>query len=199
VFALLVHASTLLCTRQVMGDLVDEVDLVEEPVVKVATPRNRGKVPVVVSPEVKHVTGLTASQQESFESYVAATAEALGLHGWELIIKWDEPASDDANAEVAVVEGRNAATIHPGLELDQMTKDEMARVVIHELLHCHLAASKYMMMASIKEHVSPSVLKSTEAQASLMEEYVVDRLSSALADWLPGPTFLKVAESTFAA
>lgn len=70
--------------------------------------------------------------------YIAAIAERLGLADWTILIDPDAPSDSEAFAEIVCTYGQRRALIRFDHAVRTWPPDRLRRVVVHELVHCHL-------------------------------------------------------------
>lgn len=87
---------------------------------------------------------MIAADWETLASYLRARADELGLRDWTLLVKHDPPSDPSVLAEIRPVEGRKHATVRVCVEFRELTDDEQRHVIVHELLHCHLAEVQHL-------------------------------------------------------
>lgn len=118
--------------------------------------------------------------------YLREVADTLGLRDWTLLVKHDPPASVEALAEVRPTEGRKHATVRVCIEFRELTDEEQRAVVVHELLHCHLAVVQHLtaggsQLGGMLGGSGSGILDAIR----LAIEYAVDGISDAIAAHYP--------------
>lgn len=109
-------------------------------------------------------------------TYVRAIADHIGLRDWLLVLKHDVPAEETSLASVIAVEGRRFGAVRVCKEFRELTADEQRQVILHELLHCHLAEAHWYL-----GNVLPPLLGTAAAPIveghRLKIEYAVDAVA----------------------
>lgn len=117
--------------------------------------------------------------------YIRTLADAIGLRDWSFKID-DEPCDDHCDAQIRCIYGQRQAVIRIG---DQMVDYDPAKqrgVLVHELVHCHLAlidaATRYAepVFGSIAWPVFEGAMADANEQAT-------NAIAVVLAPFLPLP------------
>ena len=118
--------------------------------------------------------------------YVRDRADDLALRDWTFTIAHDPPSHAPALAETRPVYGRRLAAIRFCVEFRELTDDEQRHVVIHELLHCHLADLQHQTGSESRLEKalgqSGSLALAGIAQSI---EYAVDAITDGIAEHHP--------------
>jgi hypothetical protein len=117
--------------------------------------------------------------------YVEEAQGVLGL--LDLTIKvTDEQAPEDTYADIQVHPEAPEATIRIAHGFWTLTPDEQRRVIVHELLHCHMAA-----MVNLKDDLEKTLGTAAfdifDAAFERAHERTTDKLARLMAPLLPLP------------
>jgi hypothetical protein len=115
----------------------------------------------------------------AWQPYVEDIAARMRLGHWRITIVDESPRDDGTLASVHPWYGRHAATVRLSDGFLVEMPEEQRYVIIHELLHCHLAHLDKLIEDDL----------STDAGRAyrLANEYAVDSLAQAIAPFLPLP------------
>jgi hypothetical protein len=121
------------------------------------------------------------SRRQKWAPYVRDVADRLALKDWRVVVADDVPTDRDCLASVYCCEGRKIATIRFNDSFLEDTRDRQRHIVVHELVHAHLAA---YVRAVEKKTNDDDVL-------ALLHEYATDSLADAIAPLVPLPPIIK--------
>lgn len=106
----------------------------------------------------------------------------LGLKDWVIYLT-GEACAEDAHADISPLYGQKRARIRLDPAFGKLSEADQRRILIHELLHCHLEC--------IKDFVRDALSESDEALAFAVlagvnqhVEYAVDAISTAMTPML---------------
>jgi hypothetical protein len=118
--------------------------------------------------------------RKDYQGYVRELADLLRLKDWSFILKEENPTDPEAWASIVCVQGRKLGVLRLSEDVIRQDPEELRRSVVHELLHCHLAAADY---------VADLLPQGERAAYRNQREYGTDALSDAIAPLLPLPQF----------
>lgn len=118
--------------------------------------------------------------------YVRRLADSLGLQDWTFTLTWD-CSDDDAAAVVTCIDGRKHATIAFAADFGQTDPLQQRAVVVHELIHCHLASAQNIIRDDLTKHLSQATYDALYDGFLRQLEYAVDGLATPVARGLPLP------------
>jgi hypothetical protein len=112
--------------------------------------------------------------------YVRLLADLLHLKDWSFTVMTEGPEGESAIAAINCAEGRKYAHVRLSDNFLCSDPESQRQTLIHELLHCHLAAA---------DHVAGKMIKENFDLFRLHCEYGVDGIADAIAPLLPLPTW----------
>lgn len=121
---------------------------------------------------------------EVLSNYVRLIRDQLGLRDWFLVVKHDPPADQAALASVTCIEGRRFATVRVCVDFRELMGDEQRHVIIHELLHCHLAEMHHYLNGILRDVLGQSSVPILGAH-HMKVEYAVDAIAQEWATTFP--------------
>lgn len=84
------------------------------------------------------------------QPYFRALADGMGLRDWVFEIL-DRPADKGCNAQIHCTKGRKHARVRIGKHLRKRSLDEQRQTLVHELVHCHFAATHNATESAVSE------------------------------------------------
>lgn len=115
-------------------------------------------------------------------AYVRKLADAIGLGHWRFTVKRDPPDDDMAGAKVEPADYKYHADIWVYRDFRNLPPKTQIEYLLHELLHCHLAAAANVVRLDLWE----SRALSQQTYSFVCEthkrhiEYAVDNLANSL-------------------
>lgn len=119
---------------------------------------------------------MTDDERERLGNYHRLLADRMGLKDWAIQIR-DEPADDDAHAQVNCVDGRKLAKIRFDRDWAKETPECLRQTCVHELIHCHLAPVRAEMGRRLKQADFHTFM--------MLLEYAIDGMADAWSVLLP--------------
>lgn len=132
------------------------------------------------------VGAFSVARRKMVLGYVNELAQALRLRDWDFEIA-EEPASDDACAEIACAAGQKRARIT--LSATFFTNDGpwQRQTLVHELIHCHLAHTRQLASDSAAHLRGKAAGAAFFTGINLALEYATDGMADAFAPFVPLP------------
>lgn len=122
--------------------------------------------------------------RKTLARYIRQAADALELRDWTFDLM-RKPSEEDAYAMVWPTYGQRNARIAFCANFRDLEPELQRGTVVHELIHCHLAALQSQMENDLDGHLS-SVAESLFFRSVRRNlEYAVDGLERAIAPCLP--------------
>jgi hypothetical protein len=128
---------------------------------------------------------VTAAEQETLGKYVRLIADRIGLRDWSLEVRPEPPNEVSALATCEPVFGRKLAVLRVCDRFRSLTAAEQREIVVHELLHCHLAAAADAVRLDLPHVVPDHTFQVFWSSYERAVEYAVDGLTAAVAPHLP--------------
>lgn len=122
----------------------------------------------------------TARRRKVVLEHVQVLAPTLRLADWDIRLDFDNPASEDSDAQIFRNDGQKRATVRFGPAFLTLSADDQRQTLVHELVHCHLFALHEVAAAAFKLLPEPA----RELAATLMNDQVelaTDGLADAIA------------------
>lgn len=117
--------------------------------------------------------------------YIEEAQGTLGL--LDLTIKvTDEQAPDDTYADILVHDEAPEATIRIAHGFWSLASDDQRRVIVHELLHCHLAAM-VNLKDDLEKTLGTAAFDILDSAFERAHERTTDKLARLMAPLLPLP------------
>jgi hypothetical protein len=129
----------------------------------------------------------TPASRRCFERWLTACAARAGLEGWTLVVDWDDPAPEDAYAQVSPVPGQRTAVLQLGPAFSGLPPAAQRETVAHELVHCHLAPVLEMARRTVSVALRGPAVRVADQSLEQVSEYATDGLARVLAELLPEP------------
>ena len=129
--------------------------------------------------------------RKAFGYYVRWIADEMGLRDWRFEIEWREPEEVDEveghvrGASCEPVPGRRVATLGFGEHLREVDPEDLRETVVHELIHCHLAALWAQLRQDLLNPLGQETYNAFIASSERNMEFGVDALAAALAKHMP--------------
>jgi hypothetical protein len=132
---------------------------------------------------------VTASSENYSQAalYVRRLADMVGLCDWRFVVLEEAPADTDAVANVTPVAGRKYAEFRFRPDFFDDGPEERRATVLHELIHCHLAAISEQVRSDLLTHLGQATYDVFVAAFLRQLEYAVDGMAEAWAELLPLP------------
>jgi len=124
---------------------------------------------------------------KQIRDYISAAKDTLGLSHWEVTVS-EDPAPDDAWADVEVSTNLYQATIRLSPNFLKQKDTEIRRVVAHELIHLHQAGVERLVEA-LEKPLGSAAYEILSYTWDIESERAADSLSTVLAGVLPLPKF----------
>lgn len=83
--------------------------------------------------------------RDQLGEYLRELADLMGLRDWYLTMSHEEPVDDTHGAECAVTYGQKAATITFREDWSTWGVEEVRRLAVHELIHCHMESMQWSL------------------------------------------------------
>lgn len=115
-------------------------------------------------------------------AYVSQLANLMGLGDWEITVSANAP--DEDYATVNPVYGQRKALLALDPEWASLTRSTLRWVLVHELVHLHLARLKVGVenyLGRLVEEMRPAAQEALNSEV----EYAVDAIATAWARRLP--------------
>lgn len=130
----------------------------------------------------------SAARRKAVSEYVYSLARILRLADWEYEIP-SEPCEDGSCATIDCVFGQKRAVLH--LAADFFTHDGpwQRQTLVHELVHCHLAQSRWLIYKAADEILSKAAAAALFLGFDQNLEYATDGLADAIAPLVPLPVW----------
>lgn len=139
---------------------------------------------------MKRWPGMSAKRLNRFGDYVRATANQLGLRDWTFRISHTPLLYENPRgAEIECMYGKREAIVRLRSDFQNHSKDQQRQTLVHELVHCHFAASRRVTRqgGALWLLIGDSVGDMLRCQLNDAEEDAVDALACAIAEFLPLP------------
>lgn len=121
------------------------------------------------------------------EKYVRTVADRMGLRDWVFTIEAEE-AEDGAVAQVDQTHGQKHANIWFADVFFTKEAAMQRHIVVHELVHCHLAPAQHMIFGSyLRDELGNGRYDVFEGTWRMNLEYGVDGLAAVIAEGMPLP------------
>lgn len=128
---------------------------------------------------------MTKRERKTLEAYTRSVADSMCLQDWTIHLDWENPAGDGDGASIAWPEGRKNAAIRLSAEFTDYDAEEQRYVIVHELVHCHLASMQDTVEEDLQVHLGRPTYDIYSRSFRRALEYGVDALASALASYMP--------------
>lgn len=122
---------------------------------------------------------MTKRDRKAFREYVRWVADDMGLRDWTFEIEY-RCDNEDAHATVYPVDGRKLATIKFEEGFRRLKPETQRMVVVHELVHCHLAALQHQLETDFEALLGKPADALMNRSADRNLEYAVDGLAHAI-------------------
>ena len=129
---------------------------------------------------------MTPEDWEVLNAYIEARRNDLWLADWGFTVRHDPPSSASAMAEIRPTYGRRHATVRFCSDFRELSAAEQRHVVVHELIHCHLAQIQHLTSSDsgIGKALGTAGHPVLDAVAMAIE-HAVDSLADVIAPNLP--------------
>lgn len=126
-------------------------------------------------------------ERKALGNYLRTIADLMELRDWHLDLSHGLPDADDAIATCEPIFGRKKAVFRFCDGFENLPREEQRNTVVHELVHCHLAAAQ-----GVAERDMEGVLAAESDRVFFRAfrrnlEYAVDGLANAIAKHMPYP------------
>lgn len=130
--------------------------------------------------------GMPVAHFEDLVDYLAVLGGHLELRDWTLSL-YRLPLDDDeeAFAQVVPTYGQKRATVHLCRDFAKLDPDTALRVLVHELLHCHLDSVERHLDEVLPDLVGKPIADLIGAAVHERIEFAVDAIADAIAPHLP--------------
>jgi hypothetical protein len=118
--------------------------------------------------------------------YVSAIAYELGLRDWRFQVEVVSRPKG-YHARVHPIEGRRFAVIRFPPDFTELTPQTQRNAVVHELIHCHLAAATDIWRLDVGRHLGQSVYDAMWSGYKREVELATDTLATAIDHLFPLP------------
>jgi hypothetical protein len=143
--------------------------------------------------------GLLMTEQEwtILGEYIRWVANEMGLRDWWIHLAKEPPEGEDADASIFPTQGRKHAVIHVCRGFRELLPDVQRQVIVHELIHCHLAAAEDVIRLDLcaTAILGQAVYDMTWSTFKRSVEYAVDGMADAWAEKLPLIEWEKVEDA----
>jgi hypothetical protein len=126
--------------------------------------------------------------------YARTLADKMELRDWTISTA-HRPSVEDANAEVECVYGKKTAIISLSLGFDGRSPEENRTTMVHELIHCHLAALD-QHMRDARGNANKAWVQQLESTVNVHQEYAVQALADVISPFMPLPPSPKAKKKT---
>lgn len=137
-----------------------------------------------VDPFGDHPVVLSEDERQAIQAWVDAVAPSLGLDGWRLIVTPHE-AEPDAWASSFIRDQMDEATVALATNWHELPPERLRHTLTHELLHPHFQRVTRLAEKLLENELGRRTEAVIEAAIEEAEEQAIDRLSWALARFLP--------------
>ncbi len=136
---------------------------------------------------------LTKRDRKYLGSYMRECADAMELRDWHLDLSHEgpEPHHGNAYASAEPIFGQRRAVFRFCSTFRELRPDEQRNIVVHELVHCHLASIQSMVEKDLEEPLGKAVDAMFFSAFQRSVEYATDALAAAIAKHLPLPEWPK--------
>lgn len=138
----------------------------------------------------------TKAQRKALGDYLQALKLALWLGHWRIEVYWDGEMESDAYATIKPCFGQRLADLRLCHDFFDMEPWKQRRVLVHELIHCHMADAQEMG-EQLRTNLGDQAFEAWMPGFRLGMEHGVDSLTTVLAHedstWLPLPDLPKSA------
>lgn len=125
--------------------------------------------------------------RDKLGEYVSHMADLMGLSEWRITHLEDDPASDDADAQIAPTYGQQSATIRFDTGWADHTPEKLRYIICHELVHLHVDRMDTVTQ-NLRDGIGMIVWNLFHGAFRDAEELAVDNIAWAWAKMLPLPT-----------
>lgn len=123
-----------------------------------------------------------------WSAYIADVQRRMLLADWRIELDWVPPLVEGRAGEVSPSYGMKHAVVRLDDDFDDVSRREQRRVVVHELVHVHLAPLFFHLRLQCGDDDSSKLERSRiEVGHSSHEEYAVDDLARIIAPSMPLP------------
>ncbi len=129
---------------------------------------------------------MTKARHREVTKYIYSLQELLALKDWTVELSFEEPDEESTLGSTTCTYGRKNAIIRVAPEFHELSLYDQRHIIVHELLHCHLARMRYVVI-NLKDHLSSSVFSLAFDSHMDELEFTVDAMADALAPKCPLP------------
>lgn len=132
---------------------------------------------------------LAPARRDALHAWVADVRAHLLLAHWRIDIpdEWP-PEGDEVIAGINPCDGRYVATIRFGPSFWNRSPDEQRATLVHELLHLHhVRLTDVIRLGDWREQIGQAVYDGVYSSVKREAEYMVDALTSIVAEHAPMP------------
>lgn len=122
-----------------------------------------------------------------YREWCRVIANTLGLTDWSFTIDYDPSLPEDVYARVKPAHARQAATVMVGDEFLASSPEEQRVTIVHEFLHCHLAASDEVVTGALPDLLGTPTFQAFQTAYDLSIERAIESIAVAFARLLPLP------------
>lgn len=126
---------------------------------------------------------MTEAEWKCLGDYARERADDLGLRDWWVRIE-KVSSEEDALASCRVIRGRRLVYIRVCEGFREEKPDEQRSTIIHELLHCHMAAMEWVVSATESALGSSAYAICHEGFTDALE-HAVDGIAESIAEKYP--------------
>ena len=128
---------------------------------------------------------MTAAERKALGKYVRWVGDAIGLRDWWFDIMHDEPENAGDMACCDPFYGQRQAKLWFRNDLRTLEPVQQRAVVVHELLHCHFAATQEQVRLDLLKHLGQAAYDLFLGSWRMNHEYALDATARALAKHMP--------------
>lgn len=133
-----------------------------------------------------HTHDMSKRDWTALGRYVRALADDVGLRDWWIDLMHDPPLHNDALATCTPTFGRKLAQVHVCHEFRHLEPVKQRWILVHELLHCHFAATQDMVRGRrLEATLGELVHGHFSADWMQAHEYAIDAIACEWAKSLP--------------
>lgn len=130
---------------------------------------------------------MTDAQHAAYQTYLRQLADLLGLKDWEIVLKREPDANEDAAASITCTYGQKHAFVWVGPAFfSEFDVDYRRRTLIHELIHCHLNPIQEVV-GNLAGRIGGDAYDVVRGCHHDAIEYATDGIARAIAPLLPLP------------
>lgn len=142
---------------------------------------------------------MTSKEKKALLTYVRMIADRMGLRDWRFDVLEQEPETGkeyegtnfQASASCEPTPNQRRASLRFADDFSSKSRDEARHILVHELLHCHMAAVYECGRNGVLDQLSQSTYNMFMFSFTQAWETAIDAIAIAWAEKLPLPKFPK--------